>query len=192
MGLDEDGYGTVRSNILSIEPLPNLNRVYAMIVQQERVRTMTRTKEERGSPMSFVVQVGGRNSGGDGKDKTVICSNCKRKGHEADSCFQQIGYPEWWDDRPRTTTGGLSGGRSGGCGRGVQQGTSGGRGRRGIARANAVQTSRTDGGRSVVTHSDKTGISGLSDEQWATVLTMLNSHKGGANERLTGKQNILP
>ena len=59
MGLYEDGYETVRSNILSIEPLPNLNRVYAMIVQQERVRTMTRTKEERGSPMSFAVQVGG-------------------------------------------------------------------------------------------------------------------------------------
>ena len=35
MGLYEDGYGTVRFNILSTEPLPNLNRVYAMIVQQE-------------------------------------------------------------------------------------------------------------------------------------------------------------
>ena len=55
MGLYEDGYETVRSNILSIEPLLNLNRVYAMIVQQERVRTMTRTKEERGNPMSFAV-----------------------------------------------------------------------------------------------------------------------------------------
>ena len=55
MGLDEDGYGTVRSNILSTEPLPNLNRVYVMILQQERVWTMTRTKEERGSPMSFAV-----------------------------------------------------------------------------------------------------------------------------------------
>ena len=51
--------GQYVSNILSTEPLPNLNRVYAMIVQQERVRTMTRTKEERGSPMSFAVQVGG-------------------------------------------------------------------------------------------------------------------------------------
>ncbi|RVW82850.1 hypothetical protein CK203_051204 [Vitis vinifera] len=154
MGLDEDGYGTVCSNILSIEPLSNLNRVYAMIVQQER---------------------------SDGKDKTLICSNCKRKGHEADSCFQRIGYLEWWDDKPRTTIGGHSGGR--GCG--VQQGTGGRRGRGGIARANAVQTSGTDGGRSVVTDFDRTGISGLSDEQWVTLLTMLNSHKGGANERLT-------
>ena len=43
-----------------------------------------------------------------------------------------------------------------------------------------------------MTDSDRTGISGLSDEQWVTLLTMLNSHKGGANERLTGKQNIFP
>ncbi|XP_057999352.1 uncharacterized protein LOC131178413 [Hevea brasiliensis] len=35
MGLDEEGYRTVRSNILSTEPLPNLNRAYAMVVQQE-------------------------------------------------------------------------------------------------------------------------------------------------------------
>ena len=113
----------------------------------------------------------------------MICSNCKQKGHEADSCFQQIGYPKWWSDRPRTITGGRSGGR----GRGVQQGTGGG-----TARANAVQTSGTNGGRSIVTDYDRTGISGLSDEQWATLLTMLNSHKSGANQMLTGKQNILP
>ena len=106
----------------------------------------------------------------------MICSTCKWEGHEANSCFQQIGYPEWRGDRPRTTTGGRSGGR----------------GRGGTARANAVQTSGIDGGRSVVTDSNRIGINGLSDEQWTTLLTMLNSHKGGANERLTGKQNILP
>ena len=37
-----------------------------------------------------------------GKDKTRICSNCKRSGHDANSCFALIGYPEWWRDRPRT------------------------------------------------------------------------------------------
>ena len=82
----------------------------------------------------------------------MICSNCKQKGHEADSCFQQIGYPKWWSDRPRTITGGRSGGR----GRGVQQGIGGGRGRGGTTRANAVQTLGTDGGRSVVTDYDRT------------------------------------
>ncbi|RVW31122.1 hypothetical protein CK203_117311 [Vitis vinifera] len=62
----------------------------------------------------------GRNPGGDGKDKTVICSICKRKGHEADSCFQRIGYPKWWGDKPRTTTSGRSGGRGMWCSSRVQ------------------------------------------------------------------------
>ncbi|RVW86956.1 Retrovirus-related Pol polyprotein from transposon RE2 [Vitis vinifera] len=61
---------------------------------------------------------------------------------------------EWWGDRPRTTIGGRSGGR----GRGVQQDTGGGRGRGGTVRANAVQTSGIDGGRSVVIDSDRIGI----------------------------------
>ena len=64
MGLDEEGYRSVRSNILSIEPLPNLNRAYAMVIQQERVRAMARTKEERGNHMAFAVRADGRNSGG--------------------------------------------------------------------------------------------------------------------------------
>ncbi|KAJ0091648.1 hypothetical protein Patl1_14686 [Pistacia atlantica] len=54
MGLDDSTYGTVRSNILSTEPLPNLNRAYAMIVQEERVRHMTQGREQRGEPMAFL------------------------------------------------------------------------------------------------------------------------------------------
>ena len=38
----------------------------------------------------------------DGKDKTIICSHCKCSGHDVNSCFTLIGYPEWWDDRPDT------------------------------------------------------------------------------------------
>jgi len=49
-----------------------------------------------------------------GKDKTMICSHCKRSGHDANSCFALIGYLEWWGDRPRTD------GKNEGCGRGSQ------------------------------------------------------------------------
>ena len=110
MGLDEEGYGTVRSNILSTEPLPNLNRAYAMVVQQERMRTVTRTKEERGNPMGFAMKTGGQNSRGEAKDRNVVCTNCKREGHDANTCFQLIGYPEWWGNRPRTNVSGRGGG----------------------------------------------------------------------------------
>lgn len=49
-----------------------------------------------------------------------------------------------------------------------------------------------DGARDAVTDSDRIGISGLTDEQWSTLFNMLNSHKGGSNEKLTGTHNSLP
>jgi len=47
-------------------------------------------KEDRGKIITVVVR-----GLGDGKDKTIICSHCKRSGHDANSCFALIGYPEW-------------------------------------------------------------------------------------------------
>lgn len=46
MGLDDIVYGCVRSNILSTDPLPPLNRAYSLIVQQERAQTITRGKKD--------------------------------------------------------------------------------------------------------------------------------------------------
>ncbi|KAF7820556.1 retrovirus-related Pol polyprotein from transposon TNT 1-94 [Senna tora] len=174
MRLDEEVYGTLRSNILSTEPLPNLNKVYAMAIQQERVKTMMKVKEERGTPMSFAIQAGVRNTGKN-KDKAMTCSNCKREGHDAENCFQLIGYPEWWGNRPRT-----GGGRDGGR----KPGTGGSREKLGAARANATQALGGDTNRGVINDSDRKGLSGLNDEQWATLLGMLTSHKNGTTERL--------
>lgn len=41
MGLDDVQFKTVRSNILNLDPLPNLNRAYQMEVQEERVSVIT-------------------------------------------------------------------------------------------------------------------------------------------------------
>ena len=38
----------------------------------------------------------------------------------------------------------------------------------------------------------KKGIVGLNNEQWVTLMGMLNAHKTGTNERLMGKQSQLP
>ncbi|XP_075475891.1 uncharacterized protein LOC142514866 [Primulina tabacum] len=48
MGLDEGSYGTVRSNLLATEPLPTLNKVYLALAQEERMKIITRGREERG------------------------------------------------------------------------------------------------------------------------------------------------
>ncbi|KAK3020784.1 hypothetical protein RJ639_045856 [Escallonia herrerae] len=113
MGLDGTIYGTVRSNLLAQDPLPNLNRVYSTLIQKERVKTITRRKEERGEAMAFAAQSTPAYRGrGEWKDKNV-------------------------GDSPRGD------GKACGCGRGRQQqkmGHSGSRGRGGTSRANAVQT----------------------------------------------------
>ncbi|KAF7825139.1 retrovirus-related Pol polyprotein from transposon TNT 1-94 [Senna tora] len=35
MGLDASVFGTLRSTILALEPLPDLNKVYSLLIQEE-------------------------------------------------------------------------------------------------------------------------------------------------------------
>ena len=41
-GLDSSQFSVVRSNILSIKPLPNLNKVYSMVLYEQRQQRMTK------------------------------------------------------------------------------------------------------------------------------------------------------
>lgn len=53
MGLDENVFGVVRSNLLTMDPLSTLNRVYSTLIQEEQVKTTTRGKEERSEVMAL-------------------------------------------------------------------------------------------------------------------------------------------
>jgi hypothetical protein len=64
MGLDDDMYGTLRSNIIAQDPLPSLNRVYALAVQEERHKTMTKGREARNEAVAFAVRGNSSNHGG--------------------------------------------------------------------------------------------------------------------------------
>ena len=46
MGLDKVVYGTIHSNLLTADPLPSLNRTYSTLIQEERMKAITRAKEE--------------------------------------------------------------------------------------------------------------------------------------------------
>jgi len=56
-------YDIVRSNILAHYSLPNLNKVYSILIQEERVHTMTHGKEDKREVMNFVFR--GRMKGKD-------------------------------------------------------------------------------------------------------------------------------
>jgi len=36
LGLDSNQFGTFRTNIFAVEPLPNLNKIYSMVLREER------------------------------------------------------------------------------------------------------------------------------------------------------------
>ncbi|KAL1310047.1 uncharacterized protein [Arachis hypogaea] len=140
MGLDDVSYGTVRSNILATDPLPSLNRVYATLVQEERVKMITKTEEGRSAAMGLSVQTGYMNKGR--AEIKQVCTHCERSGHEVKECFQLVGYPEWWGERPR----------GGGTSNRTSQ-KQGGRGKGGAVRANAAhvatETEKEDSSRAV-------------------------------------------
>ena len=46
MGLDDQIYETVRSNILAQDPFPGLNKVYSILTQEERVKMITHGRDE--------------------------------------------------------------------------------------------------------------------------------------------------
>ncbi|GKD46829.1 retrovirus-related pol polyprotein from transposon TNT 1-94 [Tanacetum coccineum] len=117
MGLDESVYGTARSNIIAQDPLPNLNNVYSILIQEEKVNTMMRGKDERPELMALATQ-----NRTEAKNRSVICTECMKTGHSADNCFEIHGYPEWWGDRPRVDT------KRNGAGRGLLSGRGKGRG----------------------------------------------------------------
>ncbi|GJW86110.1 retrovirus-related pol polyprotein from transposon RE1 [Tanacetum coccineum] len=125
MSLDESVYGTARSNILAQDPLPNLNKVYSILIQEERVNTMVRGKDERPELMALAMQ-----NRTEAKNRSVICTECMKTGHNAEKCFEIHGYPEWWGDRPRVDT------KRNGAGRGLSSGRGKGRGGRGLETMN--------------------------------------------------------
>lgn len=61
MGLETPRFENVKSNILSTEPLPTVNKAYSMVTREERVRGSVH--EEYSAPMSFVVQTVGGSTG---------------------------------------------------------------------------------------------------------------------------------
>ncbi|XP_060191013.1 uncharacterized protein LOC132620365 [Lycium barbarum] len=98
MGLN-DTYGPVRSNILMISPLPNVNLAYSLLIQDEKQREIYVNSQFPGDSSSYlaVQQHSSTNKPQNyeykGKRNNLICSHCKKPGHSIDKCYRIIGFP---------------------------------------------------------------------------------------------------
>ncbi|CAH9098658.1 unnamed protein product [Cuscuta europaea] len=177
MGLDGEIYGVLRSNILSMTTLPALNKIYQMVVQEERHRNVTRTQDTRMDAVAFAMRPSSSISViKDGDKEKVFCHFCKKNGHDIKHCFKISGnYPDWWY------------GNKGGCGRGNTPGQGRGRGGPPSLGVHAVKVEDIPG---VSTPNiNRASMPMLSDTQWNNFLSMLNDSKRSCKtEKLTGPQ----
>ncbi|XP_017416433.1 uncharacterized protein LOC108327215 [Vigna angularis] len=102
-----DSYNTVKTQILLMDPLPNINRVFSLIMQQERqekhsspeVKVLANATDKnnqwKGQGRGYGFRGQGRGRGRNpnyGKQ----CSFCNKMNHTIDECYSKHGYPPWY------------------------------------------------------------------------------------------------
>ncbi|KAK3007278.1 hypothetical protein RJ639_015826 [Escallonia herrerae] len=107
MGLD-DTYKTVRSQILSIDPLPGLGRAYAVAAQEEKQQVVAAARVPTIEATTLLAKAPHMRHGGDQKIERrgensgerrhggLHCTQCNRSNHSRENCYEIIGYPPGW------------------------------------------------------------------------------------------------
>ena len=106
MGLN-DSYSQIKGQILLMEPLPFINKVYSLLIQEERQRNVGNSNAHvestalvvKGSNSNHVF-FGGKNS--KSKDRP-ICSHCGRLGCTMEKCFKLHGFPLGFKPKGKTS-----------------------------------------------------------------------------------------
>jgi len=111
-GLDND-LEQIRGEILRKDPIPNLEEVYALVRREDlrRQTMMTETDtaamvaRNHSSWQNPDKRTGSLNRKNDSQSKDrgsnskyPPCSVCGLTGHSKKSCYEVVGYPDWWKD----------------------------------------------------------------------------------------------
>ncbi|XP_074271111.1 uncharacterized protein LOC141595037 [Silene latifolia] len=129
MGLDAKLYGQIRANLLMEDPIAPLNRVYALVLREERHNSLTQVKEER-NDAAMTVKINGKDRGKYPRDDEEEsdrpppprCTHCLKYYHTEENCYAKHGYEEVKArERGRGRRGRGGGNRGRGRGRGHHQ-----------------------------------------------------------------------
>ncbi|GKB44838.1 hypothetical protein Tco_0889780 [Tanacetum coccineum] len=110
-----DDYESVRNQILSIDPLPNVNKDYYIVQQVEKQKQVT---NHVANPMAFFANMNQnkfvkRDNKGKGELKQDVrgfrhCTGCGQDGHSVEQYFEKIGYPDWYKGKKNKKRGKLA------------------------------------------------------------------------------------
>ncbi|XP_031489584.1 uncharacterized protein LOC116257108 [Nymphaea colorata] len=96
-----ESFSNLRSQILAIDPLPNINRVYTMLLQEETQRLLTPKMSgsnnialaARSSPTSYTKRNKARMPNATRNRPRPKCDHCGMLGHIKSRCYVLHGYP---------------------------------------------------------------------------------------------------
>ncbi|KAL8142562.1 hypothetical protein V2J09_015594 [Rumex salicifolius] len=97
-------YDSIKSQILATDPLPSLGKAYYMVLQVEKQRKISTTVQE---PSAFMAGSIGSSRGDSRrklKDDKKHCSICQKDGNLAETCFEVVGYPDWYKGKKNVRT----------------------------------------------------------------------------------------
>ncbi|KAF7842330.1 uncharacterized protein G2W53_004628 [Senna tora] len=99
MGLHQR-FKTIRTQILNFDPLPTINKAFAMVSQDEvqmEVKDMFNPLEVAAAGLKKE-EIEARRFKAKEEKKDEVCTHCQMKGHVKEECFKLVGYPEWFKD----------------------------------------------------------------------------------------------
>ena len=100
MGVNES-FSQVRSQVLLMDPIPSLRKVYSLMIQEETQRSISNACVVKVDSTVLAAKVSTDqvnhvtnlvNFGGKGKD-IPICTHCGKTGHTVDKCYKLHGFP---------------------------------------------------------------------------------------------------
>ena len=108
MGLN-DTYSVVRGQILLMDPIPSLSKVFSLLLRDEKQRKVGASKKIQVDTAVVLAALGNRNNANNfNKNKLgrPQCTHCGAMGHVVDKCYKLHGYPldYKFKNKPGTTT----------------------------------------------------------------------------------------
>ncbi|XP_020555103.1 uncharacterized protein LOC110013287 [Sesamum indicum] len=103
MGLHEV-FNNERSQILMLDPLPNVEKAFSMIFSVEQQRAIHTSIDMNSSNVAYQLNLKGNKREDDryvqkkkfiANKRSLMCSHCHKPGHGQETCFQLHGVPDW-------------------------------------------------------------------------------------------------
>ncbi|KAJ0846074.1 putative RNA-directed DNA polymerase [Helianthus annuus] len=129
LGLNAE-FGTIRTQILAMNPIPSLGNAYHLVAEDEQQRAISGTKRPSSDSVAFQAYVPAKRDQNQSQNRAKQkdmkrsngepvehCTFCGKDGHNKDGCFKRIGYPEWWpgkgkQDKPKPSVACVEGEKS--------------------------------------------------------------------------------